>query len=268
MKRKSTSPSAPLLPYALSITVASERWLDEARIIAQRFQVPLLGAVNEADGYRLELSDAGWRLLAPPELKLGVLQLDFSQGPIAWRLRQVGRRQALGRALGLKPGQTPHVVDATAGLGRDGLVLANLGCRVTLIERSPVMALLLHDALQRTAAANLQQRVKVVHADAREWLRSLETPPDAVYLDPMYPERGKSALVKKEMRILRGLVGTDADAETLLAAALACATVRVAVKRPRGAPMIAGTAPSHRIEAPNTRYDVYMQTSAESASTQ
>jgi 16S rRNA (guanine1516-N2)-methyltransferase len=233
--------------------------MTQAHTVAQDLHARFLGESAPSSDYVLELGKEGWELNTPQELGLGTLKLSFAQGPTAWRLRQAGRRQPLGRAVGLKSGATQHVVDATAGLGRDAMVLANLGCRVTLIERNPVMALLLRDALLRTAPPELRERVQVIEADARSYLLSLAVPPEAVYLDPMYPERSKSALVKKEMRILRELVGKDHDASELLGAALACGARRVAVKRPRGAPLIDGASPTHSIEAPNTRYDVYLR---------
>jgi len=81
--------------------------------------------------------------------------------------------------------------------------------------------------------------------------------PEVVFLDPMYPHRQKSALVKKEMRLLRQLVGDDEDASDLLVTALARARRRVVVKRPRLAPTLTGPAPGFQIIAPNTRFDVY-----------
>ncbi|APZ42716.1 class I SAM-dependent methyltransferase [Acidihalobacter ferrooxydans] len=229
-----------------------------ARQVATRLNVPLLTPNDCPQGYVLALGDTGWRLETPPALNLGVLQLDFARGATAWRLRQAGRRQPLGRALGLQSSQSPRIVDATAGLGRDGMVLAHLGCRMTLLERSPVIAFLLCDALQRLAPDSLRGFVEVVNADANAWLRACTSPPDAVYLDPMYPERVKSALVKKEMRILREVVGPDSDATILLDAALHSGARRVVVKRPHGAPCLEGPDPTHKIDAPNTRYDVYL----------
>jgi 16S rRNA (guanine1516-N2)-methyltransferase len=82
--------------------------------------------------------------------------------------------------------------------------------------------------------------------------------PEVIYLDPMYPHRTKSSLVKKEMRILRVLAGDDQDAAGLLVAALACARKRVVVKRPRLAPRIEGQTPSTEITSKNSRYDVYL----------
>src|SRR5688572_20080391 len=81
----------------------------------------------------------------------GPIYADFLTGAAAHRrLHGGGRGQPIARAIGLKPGvKPPSVIDATAGLGRDAFVLACLGCEVTLLERSPTVAALLRDALER-----------------------------------------------------------------------------------------------------------------------
>ena len=81
-----------------------------------------------------------------------------------------------------------------------------------------------------------------------------EARPDTVYLDPMYPHTGKTALKNKEMRLFRLLVGEDTDAPRLLAAALQCAKNRVAVKRPKNAPPVGGIKPSATIPGKTTRF--------------
>ena len=59
------------------------------------------------------------------------------------------------------------------------------------------------------------------------------------------------------MRLFQPLVGGDLDAPALLEAALALASHRVVVKRPRKAPAIEGAKPSHVLEGKSSRYDVY-----------
>ena len=195
------------------------------------------------------------------------LWVDFITGKMGHR-RQFGggRGQPLARAMGLKGGANPHIVDATAGLGRDGFVLASLGARVTLLERSPVMAALLTDGLERArqhpeTRTIVNNHLQLVNTDATAWLRQCppQERPEVVYLDPMYPHRSKSALVKKEMRALRAMVGDDADTPALLAAALDCAKKRVVVKRPKGAAPLAGPKPGGEITSKNTRYDLYLK---------
>ncbi len=195
----------------------------------------------------------------------GPVYVDFTTGAAAHRRRfGGGRGQALARAVGLKGGVAPTVADVTAGLGRDAFVLACLGCTVWLIERSPVIAVLLRDGLRRAArdaeiGPMVSERLCLHGGDGRECLPRLTANrrPDVVYLDPMYPHRQKSAWAGKEMRLLRQLAGDDEDAPTLLAVALACAGKRVVVKRPRLAPALSGPPPTARIVTPNTRFDLY-----------
>ena len=78
-------------------------------------------------------------------------------------------------------------------------------------------------------------------------------------MDPMYPHRRKSALNSQAMRLLRGIAGDDDDCPSLLEQALAVATNRVVVKRPKGAPTIDGRSPSHEILMKNSRFDVYLR---------
>lgn len=190
--------------------------------------------------------------------------VDFSGG-IAKARRQEGLKQALARAVGVKPGIRPLVLDATPGLGRDAFVLAALGCRVILVERSLVVHALLADGLQRAHQAGLPEaeRMTLLFGDARDHLIGLTDPaacPDVIYLDPMHPERGKSALVKKEMRHLRTLVGEDADAPALLPVARLRARQRVVVKRPRLASPLTDQAADAVIPGRSTRYDLYFKT--------
>jgi 16S rRNA (guanine1516-N2)-methyltransferase len=162
---------------------------------------------------------------------------------------QVRRRrgEAVAKAVGIKGDYLPDVVDATAGLGRDAFVLASVGCRVRMLERNPVVAALLDDGLARGYADPeigpwLQERLQLIHASSLTALTDITPRPQVVYLDPMFPHKQKSALVKKEMRVFQSLVGPDLDADGLLEPARQLATKRVVVKRPDYAPPLADVA--------------------------
>jgi 16S rRNA (guanine1516-N2)-methyltransferase len=192
-----------------------------------------------------------------------LIHIDFIHGNSGYRrLHGGGIRQPLARAAGLKGGVRPTIVDATAGLGVDGFILAALGCRVIMIERSPVMGALLNDGLQRAAShpstRDIAGRIQLLIGNSSEIITRLVDPPATIYLDPMYPHRHTSALNKKEMRIIRSLVGDDQDASALLETALGIATNRVVVKRPKGAPELGAGHPSHIVEMKNSRFDVYL----------
>jgi 16S rRNA (guanine1516-N2)-methyltransferase len=191
------------------------------------------------------------------------LSIDFVGGAVGHRLRfGGGRGQDLPKACGLTKGQNPVIADATAGLGRDAFLLASLGCKVTLIERSPQMFALLADGLERARQAGPEfaeiiGRMTLLAGDAKSLLPTLS--PDVVLVDPMHPPRKNTALVKQEMRVLREIVGADPDAFELMQVALATAKRRVVLKWPlRGDPLPGLRAPSHQIIGKSTRYDVFM----------
>lgn len=195
------------------------------------------------------------------------LAIDFAGGAFGYRLRHSsGLKEALPRAAGFRMGRLPSVVDATAGLGRDAFMLAWLGARVTLIERSPEVFALLREDLARAATASpdlaaVVARMRLLHGDARDLLPSLRA--EVVIVDPMHPPRRKSALVKMKMRLLRDLVGSDSDALELMKVALATPAHRIVLKWPKSAPRMEGLPdPSHEIIGKTVRYEVFMTQTA------
>lgn len=235
-----------------------------ARELAARLQLPVLAADSAEAELLLRLGSDGLSLQATGPDAPGAVRVDFVEGAMAHR-RQFGggTGQMVAKAVGLRGAIRPTVLDATAGLGRDAFVLAALGCQVTLIERQPVIAALLEDGLQRARqaggeVAEIAGRMHLLHADAIEAMTHwADEVPQVIHLDPMFPHREKSALVKKEMRLFRPLAGDDLDAPALLAAALQLASHRVAVKRPRKAPAIDGQPPSAQLNGQSSRYDIY-----------
>jgi 16S rRNA (guanine1516-N2)-methyltransferase len=194
----------------------------------------------------------------------GPVRAEFVTGKAGYRREHGGGTgQLIAKAVGLKKARQPlHVLDATAGLGQDAFVLASLGCRLTLFERSPVIHALLSDGLSRAAlneqSAPIVARMALQSGSSIDWLSQAGAgAADVIYLDPMFPHRDKSALVKKEMQVFRTVVGDDDDSPALLKAALAVATYRVVVKRPRKAGPVSGPEPTTRIEGKSSRYDIY-----------
>ncbi len=223
-----------------------------------------LGLQAQADAdFALQLGAEGLQFVELGPQAPGAVRVDFVEGAVAHRrLFGGGTGQMIAKAVGVQPGVRPQVLDATAGLGRDAFVLASLGCGMTLIERQPLIAALLEDGLARARqsaeVAPIAAQMRLLQGNAIELLSAwTDEAPQVIYLDPMFPHRDKSALVKKEMRLFRPLVGDDLDAPALLAAALALASHRVVVKRPRKAPCIEGAKPSYVLEGKSSRYDIY-----------
>lgn len=207
------------------------------------------------------------------------IHIDFLSGDLAHRKQfGGGRGQSIAKAIGLKQGTPPPtVLDATAGLAKDAYVLACLGCPITLLERSPFIVELIHDAIERAKEDEhfksiLDTGFIIIQDSSIDYLNNLSeqadtTPdniypdviyPDVIYLDPMYPDRKKSASVKKNMQILQTLLGKDEDTQELLNAALKVAKKRVVVKRPKGSDNLSAIKPTYQVNSKKTRYDIYI----------
>jgi 16S rRNA (guanine1516-N2)-methyltransferase len=256
--------SDPLSENSIAVTWLHEAYAPAAESLAEQLGLPCGQPGAQPCALWLQVGEQGLSLQAAGPDAPGAVRVDFVEGAMAHR-RQFGggAGQMVAKAVGLRGAIRPSVLDATAGLGRDAFVLAALGCQVTLIERQPVIAALLADGLQRALAAGgevaeIAARMHLIHADAIHAMQDWQGPaPQVIHLDPMFPHRDKSALVKKEMRLFRPLAGDDLDAPALLAAALQLASHRVAVKRPRKAPAIDGAPPSAQLNGQSSRYDIY-----------
>ncbi|TCS41352.1 class I SAM-dependent methyltransferase [Reinekea marinisedimentorum] len=178
------------------------------------------------------------------------------------RLHGGGAGQAVAKAVGLKKRKDIHILDATAGLGRDAFVMASLGATVHMLERNQVVHLLLNDGLQRLKDSGQLDEVadrmtlsagSLLEPDACATLKQF----DVVYLDPMFPDRSKSAKVKKDMALFHDMIGADMDADELLNPAMALAEYRVVVKRSKKAPLLMNREPSTQLLGKSSRFDIY-----------
>jgi len=235
----------------------------EAFLIANTERKTLLAWAKQGD---LAVLCAGQIALQPLTKPLPhAVAVDWANKSLLWRLQHGGGRgELIAKACGIKKELVPTIVDATAGFGKDSLLLASLGCQVTLVERSPLVAAMLADGWQRAihepALAEILPLMQLYHSDAKRYLSQLtaEQYPDVVYLDPMFPDRGNTAKVKQDMQSFHIAVGADFDADELLAPALAVAKKRVVVKRPRYAVALAQQKPSLVYEGESSRFDVYL----------
>lgn len=176
------------------------------------------------------------------------MAVQFDSGDLARRARQGG--ETLARACAAQKGL--HVIDATAGLGRDACLLLAAGAEVTAIEQQPVLAFWLRENLR---SAGL--KIPVLESPAEQVLGVQSC--DVVYLDPMFPHREKSAAVGRESRVLQAFAPPpeSTDEARLLDAAWASCRYRVVVKRPIKAPPLAGREPSASLKGKAVRFDIY-----------
>lgn len=199
------------------------------------------------------------------------LHVDFASPKQLWRFSKLNKAQEpILRALKWKNNEPQSVWDLTAGLGRDGGMLAYSGFNVTFFERNPTLQILLSESIHslHNEMPDMANRIQLNRMNSIEYLKqaiedtSIELPNNC-YMDPMYPHRKKSALVKLDLRMVRDLVGDDPDSSELLSTALTLlksgrGMQRVVVKRPAKSEYLGDFKPSYSVEAPNTRLDVYI----------
>ncbi len=234
-----------------------------AEDFSRTHQLPLLAEKNRQYAFQLCYFEDRVELYSR-QLNTGI-HVDFCAGKLAHR-RQFGggRGQAIAKAVGLKQGRSPKLLDATAGLASDAFTLATLGCAVTMLERSSILCSLIEDAIRRAANQPalddiFQRGFQLRNVDAIDYMQQMSSGdyPDVIYLDPMYPEKKKSAQVKKSMQILQLMHGADDNAGELLECSLSHVIKRVVVKRPIHAGAVNDRKPSTCIKSKNTRYDIY-----------
>ena len=229
------------------------------------FEIPHISNRSTTNmNYSLQMKNQQWQLIDQDEPGIAPVVIDFVSGKTAYR-RKYGHAggEPISKAVGIKKGHRPNIVDATAGWGRDAFVLATMGCRVHMIERSKVIAKLLEDGLHRAEQDEkigglIKDKLSLTCGDSRQELLQTPFEPEVIYLDPMFPQKEKSALVKKEMRVLQEVVGQDEDADKLLNLALTIATKRVVVKRPAHANFLAEIKPQTSIKTKKHRFDIYL----------
>lgn len=190
----------------------------------------------------------------PPEKPIGIeIDRELSRHEDYFKKSSL-QKELLARAVGVKGPYRPKVLDLTAGMLGDSLLLLSFGCEVWASERHPVIRFLIESALKNAQ----HPKVKSFHFLPQEASEVLKTPPpvDVLYYDPMFEDANEKTAPKKEMRIFRSMVGSDQDAVDVFQEALKLKVKRLVVKRPRQSIFLSHK-PSVEYIGKSTRYDVY-----------
>jgi 16S rRNA (guanine1516-N2)-methyltransferase len=257
----------PIADFVVAVLPATIGDAAEAGALAQRLGLPLLPAGTDVAGDPgcdavLWVSGTGRSLQLTGPRPPGPVAVDFGAGRMRHR-RRGGANELLGRAVGVGKLQEVAVLDATAGLGQDAFVLADLGCEVLLCERNPLIAELLAAGLAAAQGSGdpwlveAAARMRLSAGDART--RYPAPTVDVIYLDPMFAGSRRGA-ARKEMALFQRLLGgPEQEGDELLAWALRADVARVVVKRALRAPDLGGIAPTHCIRGRAVRYDVHVR---------
>ncbi len=249
------------LSIVLRVTGLESRKVLEA--LAEKYQWPVhIGSAPIPKGFALEFEQDHLQLRDLSQPKVKPLIVDFLSDTLTYRRKHgLSKTQVFAKAIGVTARGGLTVLDATAGMGVDSFFLACLDCKVTAIERSPVIFELLQDGLRRAREDKeigpwIDDYLQFVQANAIDFMKALNEKPQVIYVDPMFPDMDeRSALPKKEMQIFRKLLGADLDANALFETALRSASERVVVKRPSEAEPLGE--PTHSFEGKTLRYDMY-----------
>lgn len=135
---------------SVSCTSLSDTILQKARLFSKKLGIRFSEISDPHYTYTLCFTDSNLQLLKNTEKNQKPIIVDFGSGSAGYRHhRDSGIRQPLAKAVGIRPGFRPYILDGTAGLGGDGFVFASLGCRVFLCERSEIIGALLQDGITR-----------------------------------------------------------------------------------------------------------------------
>lgn len=248
----------------IAVTTNCAMQLVAAKKLAHELNLPFINIdTNQIDAnFILNLTSERLQLQELPQKNSNPIYVDFLDSRLSFRISHASKNnEIILKAVGVKNNDKPSILDATAGLGIDAFLLAAKGCEVLMLERSPIIGVLLQDGLERyNKQKSAAVKLELLLSSANDYFATFKFKQyDVIYLDPMYPSRVKSALGKKNMRILHTIVGRDIDADEILILALKWAKKRVVVKRPKFADHL-GLIKPDIIFASNasSRYDVYI----------
>jgi 16S rRNA (guanine1516-N2)-methyltransferase len=168
------------------------------------------------------------------------------------------------KALGNWPKETP-LLDLCGGWGRDSLCFASWGFKASCLERHSEVFKLVSKTFQELKTRNsiyenILKNISYLNIDAKDFLKNTKDNWPLIYLDPMYPDRKKSALGKGEMRILKELVGDDPDKAELAQLAFEKTKKRLVIKGPKLSPsLLELVRPTHVFKGSSTRFEIFVK---------
>lgn len=231
--------------------------LEKANRIAEKLKIDIVSKndIKSKSQLILQLDETGLSLIGNNM----VLHGDFSKMIRRIKTNNL-QSELLIKASKIKGKQTGlTVLDATAGMGEDSFLLAAYGFEVNLYESNPIIAMLLQDTIERASndkeIAYIVQRMHVYEEDSIKAMKNLSKKPDIIYLDPMFPERNKSSLIKKKFQLLQQLECPCLNEDELLQSAINVNPYKIVIKRPLKGPYLADVKPSYSLKGNSIRYD-------------
>ena len=191
------------------------------------------------------------------------LAIDFNDQDILNRIDPRSKKCNVIQAVEGRYKNKLQILDTTAGLGRDMITLASRGHSIVAIEKDPYIYLLLLDAIKRAkqidSLKHTAENITLLNTNSAEYILATDKKFDSVYIDPMFPERKKSAKVKQNMQIMHKIAFDDdtINAQLLDNAVTTKLAKKIVVKRPINAGYLSTKKPSAQIKGKTNRFDIY-----------
>ncbi len=188
------------------------------------------------------------------------LNINFLKGKTGWRIKRASHEGNLKKALGRSKDRM-IIYDATAGLLTDTMIFLSLGHKVTAIEQSKIIYLLVKDAIYRAQyKIPFLNNLEFINANSIDYYKKIDTKFDAIYLDPMYPVVKKNIKKSGDLRSIGSILEIESlvsDEDYLINNFINSEYKKLILKRPLKSKKIYSTI-NYQVKGKTTRFDVFI----------
>ena len=193
------------------------------------------------------------------ERALTPLKIDIQKGALGWRLARAQHETHLKKAIG-KTDRPLRILDATAGLLGDSMIMLALGHSVTAYEQSKILYTMLNNELNQLSETDSNLlNFKLINSNVCE-TNFNEKSFDVIYFDPMYPEDKASNARRSDLKKINSILqieGLASDSESTFTFLRSIPKTKLIVKRPLKVDAFEGSI-NYQIKGKSVRFDIYL----------
>ena len=193
------------------------------------------------------------------ERALTPLKINIQKGALGWRLARAQHETHLKKAIG-KTDRPLRILDATAGLLGDSMIMLALGHSVTAYEQSKILYTMLNNELNQLSETDSNLlNFQLINSNVCETKFSEESF-DVIYFDPMYPEDRASSARRSDLKKINSILeieGLASEPESTFTYLRNIPSTKLIVKRPLKADAFEGSI-NYQITGKSVRFDIYL----------
>ena len=153
-----------------------------------------------------------------------------------------------------------RILDATAGLLGDSMIMLALGHSVTAYEQSKILYTMLNNELDQLSETDSNLlNFKLINSNVCE-TNFNEKSFDVIYFDPMYPEDKASSARRSDLKKINSILeieGLASDPESTFTYLRSIPKTKLIVKRPLKIDAFKGSI-NYQITGKSVRFDIYL----------